>query len=157
MKLKSCKLLLNLTSLGILCAGFAVLAILLLLPLDSGQEELRVTTRDTPSSSQKETSLAAIDPQHSVWKRSWRPPLYDPPPPPKVVEKPRPITVKLIGTVVEADNSQAFVQTASGGVELKRIGDQISGDPADGTIANIATNEITIKRSDGDHQLKVTE
>lgn len=157
MKLKSRKLLLNLTSLGILCAGGIVLAILLLLPLDSGEEELHITTSVVPSSSQKETSLAAIDPQHSVWKRSWRQPLYDPPPPPKVVEKPRPITVKLIGTVVEAENSQAFVQTASGSVELKRIGDQITGDPADGTIASIASNEITIKRTDGEHQLKVAE
>lgn len=62
-----------------------------------------------------------------------------------------------MGTIIEPENSQAFVEMASGSVELKRVGDQLTSDPEDGTIAGIAATEITITRADGEHQLKVAE
>jgi hypothetical protein len=91
------------------------------------------------------------------WNRILRQPLYDPPPPPKqeVIVEQRPITVKLVGTVIEPDNSQAFVRQASGAVELKRIGDAVSSDAADGVIASITPVEIVIRREDGEHHLLV--
>jgi hypothetical protein len=158
-KLKTQRLLLNLTTSGLLMAGCGGLAALVMVPIDEDQADglsansvlpsQRPTTSDNP--------LATIDTNHPVWNREWRRPLYDPPPPTVVAAPPRPITVKLMGTIIEPDNSQAFVETTSGTVELKRIGDSLTSDPADGTIAEIAATQITIKRADGEHQLKVSE
>ena len=91
------------------------------------------------------------------WQRVLRRPLYDPPPPtpPPVIVQQRPITVKLVGTVIEPDNSQAFVRLASGSVELKRKGDQVTSDAADGVIAEITATSILIRRADGEHQVAV--
>lgn len=110
------------------------------------------------------TSPAPSPLAHSIsadaWTRRLRQPLYDPPPPPPpavVAEAPRPIPVRLVGTVIEPGNSQAFVRQASGTVELKRIGDQVTPDPADGVIADITTSDLVIHRKDGDHRVAVED
>lgn len=110
----------------------------------------------------KEQSAAAtgtqtVDVKLSSWSRLLRRPLYDPPPAPKtvVVKKPRPITVKLMGTILEAENSQAFVKLSNGSVELRRVGDQVTDDPRDGQIAQITASEIIILRDDGEFHVTV--
>lgn len=99
----------------------------------------------------------ALNVNSPSWQRVLRRPLYDPPPPtpPPVIVQQRPITVKLVGTVIEPDNSQAFVRQASGSVELKRTGDQVTSDAADGVIAEITATSILIRRPDGEHQVAV--
>jgi hypothetical protein len=108
--------------------------------------------------------LNAVAPESPVlnaaspsWERVLRRPLYDPPPPPppQVVVQSRPITVQLIGTVIEPKNSQAFVKQSGGAVELKRVGDQVTPDPADGVVDEITPTEIVIRREDGEHRLAV--
>lgn len=99
----------------------------------------------------------AVDPNDSNWKRLLRRPLYDPPPAPKIVvkKKVRPITVKLTGTILEDENSQAFLRRANGKVELKRVGDLVTDDPLDGLIEKITATSITIRREEEEIQLTV--
>lgn len=98
-----------------------------------------------------------VNAKQKSWQRSLRRPLYDPPPPPKVVvkKKVRPITVKLTGTVLEPENSQAFLKLANGSMSLKRLGDQVTDDPRDGHITAITATAITIKREEDEIQLQV--
>lgn len=67
----------------------------------------------------------------------------------------RPITVKLTGTVLESDNSQAFLKLANGSMALRKIGDQVTNDPRDGKIIEITASEIVIQREDDEVRLKV--
>lgn len=159
MRLKTQKLLLNLATLATLLFGLAGLVALIVLPVGLDLEETGTLTANTASSVVNGTDVGTDNPHLNVnspvWTRSWRQPLYDPPPPAPVAAAPRPITVKLMGTIIEPNNSQAFLQTSSGSVELKKLGDQVTSDPEDGTISAITSSEITIKRTDGEHQLKV--
>lgn len=102
------------------------------------------------------TQAIALNP--GQWNRILRQPLYDPPPPPppQVVVEHRPITVTVVGTVIEAENSQAFVKQQSGAVEIKRQGDQVTTDAADGVIASITPTEIVIRREDGEHHVTIS-
>ncbi len=117
-----------------------------------------------PSPHQSSSDLVAgtetaitVNAQDPSWGRLLRRPLYDPPPPPKVVikKKVRPITVKLTGTILEGENSQAFLRRANGKVELKRVGDLLTEDPLDGLIEKITATSITIRRDDEEIQLEV--
>ena len=98
-----------------------------------------------------------FDSKQSYWTRSLRGPLYDPPPvvKKKIVKKPRPIPVTLKGTILEPDNSQAFLQQANGKVVLKRIGDLITADERDGIIVEITASEVVIEREDGQVRVAV--
>ncbi|MEM9916314.1 MAG: hypothetical protein AAF911_15270 [Planctomycetota bacterium] len=71
-----------------------------------------------------------------AWARPLRGPLYDPPPPPPpVATPPPPLQLKLLGTIIEpapgsdqinkAAASQAILLTATGQVEMHRIGSMI--------------------------------
>ena len=92
-----------------------------------------------------------IQPDADHWGLQLRRRLYDPPPKPKpkVVKRPRPINVTVVGTVIEPDNSQAFVRQKNRQVDIKRVGDQVTADPADGEVAEITAAGIVIRRDDG--------
>lgn len=104
-----------------------------------------------------DTSQVVVDTSDPRWRRLLQRPLYDPPPPPKKIVKKivRPITVQLMGTILEPENSQAFVKLSSGSVKLRRVGDQLTDDPLDGEVLKITANEIVIKREDGEFTVGV--
>ena len=84
------------------------------------------------------------------WTRAYRRPLYDPPPVVKTVvkKKPRPITFRVTGTILEPDNPQAIISLRTGDVRILRVGSQVSDDPLDGTITSISSEKIMVKRRD---------
>lgn len=114
-------------------------------------------TTSTIASGREEQRAArtTLNADGSAWRIQLQRPLYDPPPRPKkiVKKKPRPINVKLVGTVLEANNSQAFVKLANGSVELRQEGDQLTANPLDGKVAKISATEIIIVRDDGEFQV----
>lgn len=157
MKLRTKKRLLNAASLGLTaCAGGILWHTWHLEPPAIDIERTAATSKGSqkPLGTTPQV-VVSLDP--SRWNRTLRQPLYDPPPPPpqEVVVEHRPITVKLVGTVIEAENSQAFVRQQSGAVEIKRLGDQVTADAADGVIATITAAEIVIRREDGEHHVAV--
>lgn len=157
MRLRAKKRLLQMTSLALVAVGGGVLALAwTAAPPEAELDSVAAPAMRAATDHGGETPLAA---NSSAWQRTLRRPLYDPPPPvvEKVVKQVRPITVKVVGTVVEGDNSQAFVKQSNGRVEIKRIGDHVTGDPQDGVIASIAASEVVIEREDGQHQLPVGE
>jgi len=156
-KLRTKKRLLNLASLGIASAACALVVVAWRSPPPKVGVEIPRIARagNRATAATKPDTTISVNP--AAWNRVFRQPLYDPPPPPiqEVVVQPRPITVKLVGTVIESDNSQAFLRQASGAVELKRIGDAVTSDKADGVIAAITPVEIVIRREDGEHHVPV--
>ena len=156
MKLHTRKRLLNTLSVGCLAAGVVAIAAALTAPALTLDDSASVSN----SQSQSQTAAAgtaSVDVKLPSWNRLLRRPLYDPPPVPKKVvkKKPRPITVRLMGTILEAENSQAFVKMANGSVELRRVGDQVTSDPRDGQVAQIMASEIVIERDDGEFHVTV--
>ena len=157
MKLRTRKRLLNVSSLGcILAAGWVVLAAYTAAPpVVESVTPKKGKARDAEAV--PPSPLKTVSVSQPGWRRQLRQPLYDPPPRPKVVvkKKPRPITVKLTGTVLEPKNSQAFLRLANGSVALKKVGDQVTDDPRDGQITQITASEIVIKREDDEVRLRV--
>lgn len=154
MKLRTKKRLINAGSLVlVLAGGAAAVAAWRSEPPELEIDDVRIA-KAVQSPVQETPVLNASSPS---WERVLRRPLYDPPPPPppQIVVQPRPITVQLIGTVIELQNSQAFVRQSGGAVELKRVGDQVTPDPADGVIGEITSTEILIRREDGEHRVAV--
>lgn len=157
MKLKTRKQLLNVASLGcLLVAGWVVLRAWTA-PLPTFDAKSGTSNRGVSQGNAPQAGVATVDQQHPSWQRRLRRPLYDPPPKPKVVvkKKPRPIPVKVTGTILEAENSQAFVKMANGSVELRRVGDQVTNDPLDGLVSQITASGIVIKRGEEEIPLNI--
>lgn len=155
MTLRTKKRLLNVASLLLLAGGGALF-------WSAWRGELPVASVEANAASGRPASIqspsaAPIALEPGRWNRTLRRPLYDPPPPPKqeVVIPPRPITVKLVGTVLEGENSQAFIRQQNGKVDIKRLGDQVTPEAADGVIAAITGADVVIRREDGEHRLAV--
>ncbi len=158
LKLRTRKRLLNGASVGcILAACWVVLSALTAGPPAVDSESSGVLSGSSSLATTSSQPLNIVDAKHKSWQRKLRQPLYDLPPPPKVVVKKqvRPVTVKLTGTVLEPKNSQAFLRLANGSVALKRIGDQVTDNPLDGRITAITASEIVIQREDDEIRLKV--
>jgi hypothetical protein len=163
LKLRTRKLLLNLATLAALLLAVAAVSRAWQAEIEFtdpasdllGQQTAVNSPADKPQASKQK--LAAIDARQPQWQRPLRRPLYDPPPQPekKIIRKPRPITVKLMGTILEQDASQAFVKQSTGSVQLKRLGDQLTDNRLDGTIEVISAGEIVVKREDGDVRIPV--
>lgn len=99
-------------------------------------------------------ALATADYQ-IIWSVDWRRPLYDPPPPkpkPKKVVKPRPPRVRLLGTVVEPDNSFAWLRDGAGKQQLCRVGDTIDGGYR---VESIETGTLVVV-GQADHRFTLT-
>ncbi|MEM8738837.1 MAG: hypothetical protein AAGG38_10230 [Planctomycetota bacterium] len=82
------------------------------------------------------------------WDRPLRGPLYDPPPPPPPeAVPPPPLRIKLLGTIIEPplengqETSQAILLTASGQVELHRVGAAID----DATLISIDHDAVIVR------------
>ena len=155
MKLQTRKRLLNALSAGCLAAGAVAVVAALTAPVPTTDDFSLATTAQAPGPSA--AAAESVDVTLPSWERPLRRPLYDPPPAPKkiVKKKPRPITVKLMGTILEPENSQAFVKLSNGSVELRRVGDQVTDDPRDGQVAQITASEIVIRRDDGEFHVTV--
>lgn len=85
------------------------------------------------------------------WKKRLRP---DPPPPVNttpVVTKPMPVTnilppgLRLLGTIIEADQRWAVLQTGPQSVEVRRANDLLGGAVAGGQLETIADHEVQIR------------
>lgn len=74
----------------------------------------------------------------AVWELNLRTPLYDNAAPTRVQAR-AVFPARLMGTILEPDNSQAMFATASG-VEFKRIGDTI----ADAQVVEIGADSVTV-------------
>lgn len=96
-----------------------------------------------------------------VWQKRLRRPLYDPPPPPdpepeppprrerprrnraKTRQRARQVEVQLVGTVLEANHSMAFLMNRDGHVDLKRVGDTLDA-PAGARVEQIDRDQVTL-------------
>jgi len=157
-KLRTRKQLLNGASAGCLLATCWVVVSALTAGLPSEVSESRGVLSGSDDFTTNAPRLPeVVDVRDASWRRPLRQPLYDPPPPKKVVVKKqvRPVTVKLTGTVLESENSQAFLKLSNGSVALKRIGDQVTDNPLDGHITAITANAIVIQREEDEIRLKV--
>jgi hypothetical protein len=90
------------------------------------------------------------------WARPLRRPLFDPPPPVRVVAKPvpKPLGVKLLATVIEDENSTAMLKLASGQVVFRKVGESLAPDDPNAAIDKIETGSISIHR--GEEKLRVS-
>ena len=156
-RLKTRKRMLN--CLSLLCLGIGGVAIYdgVSYEVSLSVEKMSSRKPSTTDSTSPQVSQRTVDTGEPGWQRRLQRPLYDPPPPPKKVvkKKVRPIPVKLKGTILEAENSQAFVQLSNGSVELRRVGDQLTSDPLDGKVTQITATEIVVEREDGEFQVAV--
>ncbi|MCA9234851.1 MAG: hypothetical protein KDA44_05245 [Planctomycetales bacterium] len=157
MRLRTKKRLMQGIALAVL--GVAAAVVTLAWRTEVPPADIEATPLATRHSRVAGAETTALNPASPAWRQTLRRPLYDPPPPPpkKVVVQVRPITVKIVGTVVEGANSQAFVKQANGRVEIKRLGDQVTGDERDGVLKSITAAEVIIERDDGEHRLPVGE
>lgn len=157
MKLRTKKRLLNALSLTLVTGSGAMLWLAWYAEPPAIEAESTSAGKRPALASKASPPQASIELDPNRWNRVLRQPLYDPPPPPppQVIVEQRPITVTLVGTVMEGENSQAFVRQQSGKVDIKRLGEQVTAEAADGVIASITASEIVIRRTDGEHRVAV--
>ncbi|WP_029246819.1 hypothetical protein [Schlesneria paludicola] len=105
----------------------------------------------TPQPQVLEQKLTVRD-FESYWQQPLRRALYDPPPPPppppKVVEipPPRPITARLLATMIEPGNSMAMLQLQTGEVVFRKLGDEIGASDTGATISAIEEGVVNVER-----------
>lgn len=107
----------------------------------------RVSDRATATPAPRALSKEDFEPH---WNRPLRKPLFDPPPPPPpVVEKPppRPITAKLLATMIEPGSSVAMLQLANGEVVFRKTGETLGGEDQDATITEIVSGTVKVDRA----------
>ena len=96
--------------------------------------------------------LAAVAPRR---------PLYDPPPPPppreEVVQRSptKPMTVKLIGTIIEAGNSMAVFTAQNGQIEVRKVGENVEDVGGDVRVTAIKPYKVTVEYAGASRELTV--
>ena len=141
-----------------LTAGVA--AVLMLgawLPL-AGSSNSRATaiTQPTtaPAGEDTGTQLEAVLAAAQV---SLRRPLVDPAPPPPRVEPPRPLPVKLVGTMLEtgarAEQSKALLTGSDGKLHLMGRGELLDG----AELVQIGADSVTVRFEACEHTLKLPD
>jgi hypothetical protein len=170
MRLKTTKRLLNLCSLLVLGASGAV-GYWGTLPISGIDDEPATseTTSSTASLTGRTTSLAGRTKTPGMampgagpigattnWARPLRRPLFDPPPPVRVVAKPvpQPLRVKLLATVIEDENTTAMLRLASGQVVFRKVGESLAPDDPNAAIDKIEIGAISVHR--GEEKLRVS-
>jgi type II secretory pathway component PulC len=150
-------------SLGILAAGLlaatggAVGWSVSAIDQDLGGASQSRSTMPTIETSATDT-IASED--QSLMARQLRQPLYDPPPQPpaprpaptpKIVEAPpQPpptpkLDVTLVGTIIQSDQRLAIVADASGGFDVKGIGEDLELSPLGMTVETIESERVTLR------------
>lgn len=147
MRTKPLKQLLSATTILLLIAGVGVAALGFNLPIhvpDVESEPLASpATERSQSESQHVPELAALQ---RLARKDLRQRLFDPPPEPKPVIPPKPPpSIRLLGTIVNADNSQAMISGPGGKTELKRIGDTVGEAGNSAVITDILTDHIKVE------------
>lgn len=159
MTLRNQKRLLRAAMIGLLAAGAGALAWGWTPPpleTPAPPSAPRMAQRKRAPSRAKEPSAAPRF--EGNWSRPLRRPLYDPPPPPPpVVEKPppRPITTKLLATMIESDQGVAMLQLANGEVIFRKTGEGLAGEDHDATIVEIVAGSISVRRGEDVSRLAV--
>ena len=169
MRLKTTKRLLNLASLAVLASACAV-GYWGFMPGREGDNTgngqsatnspISGTANKPPTTAPGASRpVAQVDGTASApanWARPLRRPLFDSPPVVAVVVKPppQPLRVKLLATVVEAENSTAMLKQANGQVVFCKVGDSLGVDEAGTEILKIETGAISVRR--GQEQLRLS-
>jgi Tfp pilus assembly protein PilP len=81
--------------------------------------------------------------------------LYDPPPPKPEVKQLPPLSVELLGTILEGDNSIAMVRSEQGQVEYRRKGDFVGPVDSPALVVEIQSDAIVLDRAEERVTLKV--
>ena len=111
---------------------------------------------EIPTESQAR-KISAQDLQ-AYWQRPLRRVLFDPPPPPpKVVEKPppRPVTTRLLATMIEPGNTMAMLQLSTGEVIFRKVGDELGANDADVKITAIEEGAVKVIRQNDETKLSI--
>ena len=87
--------------------------------------------------------------------RPLRRPLYDPPPPKPEVRQLPPLSLELLGTIIEDANSMVIVRSDQGSVQYKRIGDAVGPPDSPANIVEINSNSMVVERAKERITLKV--
>lgn len=78
----------------------------------------------------------------TIWHRPLQQPLYDPPKPdPEPAPEPPPLELRLLGTVIEPQRTQAILLTGDGHMVFKSLGETIKG----ARITQIESEQVTVE------------
>lgn len=114
----------------------------------SDDSEIANTSKARSSGIDEATAAETLD-FEPVLSRSLQQRLFDPPPPPKKKEvkpAPPPLSIKLLGTVIDSSNSQAIIEDQRGSVNFRSLGQPVSTDHPDSVIEEILPAAIQVRR-----------
>lgn len=144
------RLLLRLMALGLLAAACAILAyefVAPAAPTATAQQRLPSTSHAQPAETESTAELRF----HDVWEKPLQQVLFDPPPPPpKIVEKPPPppLNVKLLGTMIDAAESQAIIEDRQQNVFFRKRGEGVTPSQPEAIIDEILPTSINVRQED---------
>jgi len=131
--------------------GVCLVGALLFRPLDAGP----VCAEPSPERVAPRPERAPVLPLEAyaaVYERDLQRPLYDPSPVPAPAAKPPPAPdLRLVGTVIEPDNTFALLRTRRGEVKWARIGEALEG----AEVVEIESEAVTVRFKGVDHQLAI--
>jgi hypothetical protein len=93
-------------------------------------------------------------------KRDLRPPLYDPPPPPEPqprTDPPTPLTVQLVGTILEPGHAMAILQQPDGSTEICAAGESIDHAGRPLTVTEVGARSAVVTWSGRSQTLELPE
>ena len=159
MNLRLQKRLLILVACALTASGIGVVVWAVVWPADGLGKLAREPGRSVRrSGNQPQESVPPLAEFQQVWDKPLRRALVDLPPASAadseaVQPSSSPLTVKLIGTIVEGDRVTAMFSLADGAVELKEEGELIEG----ATIVSIKKWGVTLRVADQLHELRLEE
>jgi len=119
--------------------------------------------RSTPPSTNRSAPVppqfASMEDLAPLLDQPLRAPLYDPPPPPPPVKEAPPplrLTFKLVGTIVEGDQSRALLSNAEGDIEIRGVGETITLQPGGIVVEQISTEQVLLKSPTQAHPIPLT-
>ena len=126
--------------------GLASVAALVAVPVEDLSAEAAVTTPvEAPPPPAKKMPLAAYE---AASRRNLLQPLFDTGPAGQAAVKP---TVKLVGTIIEKDQSFAMLKAKDSQVHWASVGESVDG----AEVVEIKADSVTVKFADQLHVLKV--
>jgi hypothetical protein len=132
---------------GLLAAiGLASVAALVAVPVgDSGADAVVTAPVEAPPPPARKMPLSAYE---AASRRNLLQPLFDTGGPGQTAAKP---TVKLVGTIIEKEQSFAMLKGKDGQVHWASVGESVDG----AEVTEIKTDSVTVKFADQLHALKV--
>jgi hypothetical protein len=125
--------------------GLASVAALVAVPVEESDAEAVVAPVEAPPPPPRKMPLAAYE---AVSRRNLLQPLFDTAGPGQAAVKP---TIKLVGTIIEKDQSFALLKAKDGQIRWAPVGETVDG----AEVVEIMADSVTVRFSDQTFTLKV--